>query len=237
MITRETYLWILAVIASSALLFSGNAWSADSSEPLQPGEQDFERGGSDRGNEDSEIVRNVTFGSISMAGSGCPGDSARATVSPDGKTISILFDRFQSRASGQQRVLSNCELRIPVNAPQGYRMMVSRFDFRGFAQASARGRSVLQTNYQILGSRGDRGGGDFVRRRKVFEGPSEQLFEVAARVRNLGRWTGCNENFTIRLNANLIAVGRAVGSQASIQLDSIDGSQNVKYHLRWQRCR
>lgn len=224
----------IILLASSAFLFTAGAW-AQANEPLEPGEQEFDTGATDKGNEDSDPV-SIGFGAVTANGSGCPAGSARATASPDGKTISILFDRYSSASANKERVVTSCNLRIPVRAPVGFRAVVTRFDFRGFAAAPVKGRAVLKAQYEVLDAKG-RGGGESVKRRKLFNGPIEKSFTVNSRLRAATRFTNCGESFVIALNTKLVAMTQDPGTTAMIQLDSVDGSQNVQYHVRWKRCR
>lgn len=232
--SRVRYLVFIILIASSAFLFSANSW-AQADEPLEPGEQEFDSGATDKGNEDSDPV-SIGFGSVTSGGSGCPAGSATATASPDGKTISILFDRYSSTSANKERVVTNCNLRIPIRPPAGFRAVITRFDFRGFAAAPLKGRTVLKAQYEILGPNG-RSQGETVKRRKLFQGPSEKSFNVNSRIRAASRFTNCGESFILAMNTKLIAQSQTPGTTAMIQLDSVDGTQNVQYHVRWKRCR
>lgn len=233
--SRVRYLVLIVLVASSAFLLTSNSW-ADADDVLEPGEQEFDSGAADKGNEDSDPVA-IGFGNVTSSGSGCPADSARATASPDGKTISILFDRYSSASANKQRVVTNCNLRIPVRAPVGFRAVITRFDFRGFAAAPPKGRAVLRAQYEMLGANG-RSQGETIKRRKLFQGPVEKSFTVNSRFRAANKFTNCGESFVIALNTRLIALSQTPGTSAMIQLDSVDGAaSNVQYHVRWKRCR
>jgi|GEM_PF-5265901 len=239
------YLFVVAVLSAAALLIAPTSWgqanrsvnqASSQEEPLEPGEADFDPSLGDKGNEDSDPV-GIGFGNVTARGSGCPAGTARATVSPDGKTISVLFDQFSSQSQGRQREISNCEMTIPVTVPAGFRMMVTRFDFRGFAQASVKARTVLKAQYQLLSSAGFRPLSQVIKRRKLFQGPFESSFTAGTRFRTGPKFTGCGESFVIRLNTILVAATKNPQASSLIQLDSADAAGNVQYHLRWKKCR
>lgn len=239
------YLFVVAVLSAVALLISPASWgqiarsvnqTSSQEEPLEPGEADFDPSLGDKGNEDSDPV-SIGFGNVTARGSGCPAGTARATISPDGKTISILFDQFSSQSQGRARAISNCEMMIPVTVPAGFRMMVTRFDFRGFAQATQRARSVLKAQYQLLSAAGFSPLSQVIKRRKLFQGPFENSFTAGARFRTGARFTGCGESFVIRLNTILVAATKNPQASSLIQMDSADAAGNAQYHLRWKKCR
>ncbi|MCM2280599.1 MAG: DUF4360 domain-containing protein, partial [Bdellovibrionaceae bacterium] len=83
---------------------------AQSTEPTEPSRApardetgDFEEGpGSTPENADSDYVPGLTIGQPTFVGRGCQNDAARAAISPDQRTLSILFDDYSARTEGMQ---------------------------------------------------------------------------------------------------------------------------------------
>lgn len=81
-------------------------------------------------------AQNFTLGQATISGPGCPAGSAAVAVSPDQKTISILFDKFSiEKTAGSAGGRVACNIRIDVNnISPGYVLDTTAFDLRGFAQ-------------------------------------------------------------------------------------------------------
>jgi hypothetical protein len=222
-------------------LFATGAHAQSQTEPLEPGEEDFgDAPTGDIGNEDSDPVSGVTLGQVQLAGSGCASNTARAVLSPDGKTLSILFDNFVAQAGGNapRRTELSCTTRIPIQVPAGYQAMVTRLDYRGFASvAPSGGRAVLKTFFQILNWNNARPLSPIVKRRKVFNQQRQGGFISTARLKVRNFYQGCGEKFLLDVDTRLIGVSRTGRDETFIALDSTDVSSKVTYFLRWKRCR
>lgn len=81
-------------------------------------------------------AQDFTLGQATISGPGCPAGSAAVAVSPDQKTISILFDKFSiEKPAGSAGGRVACNIRIDVhNISPGYVLDTTAFDIRGFAQ-------------------------------------------------------------------------------------------------------
>src|SRR3954468_8775829 len=82
-----------------------------------------------------DVPGGITLGQPIMGGTGCPAGSASAVLSPDGKSLSILFDQYTVQAggtTGQQFDRKACSVAIPVHVPQGYAVSILQIDYRGF---------------------------------------------------------------------------------------------------------
>lgn len=136
---------------------SSHAQAADPSDVPEPGEQEFNNGaGGSAGNEDSDALDEAAkMGVPSYAGTGCPQGTMTSTLSSDAKTLAIIFDNFAVRAGNGLgvRAQMNCQMRVPIVVPPGYKIEATRIDYRGFANApDAKTRAVLQSRYDFLGS-------------------------------------------------------------------------------------
>jgi hypothetical protein len=103
---------------------------------------------------------------------GCPEGSYSIVVSPDGTTLSILFDQFTIESSelsisGKPRKV--CRISSPLNLPANHSIGVYKVDYRGFAKLGAKQESQLDVQY-FLGPHDTEHGRVF--KRKV-KGPQE----------------------------------------------------------------
>jgi hypothetical protein len=233
----EVHVKSISLLLILFLIFTmPKTWAQDE---LEPGEEDFLDGpNSDHGNEDSDIPSGVRLGNPTYGGNGCPNGTARAILSPDSKTLSILFDHFETRAGGTlaKKTVADCSLRVPISVPLNFQAMVTRLDYRGFAYAPQQGRAVLKANYQVI--RGDDLSpvNKIIKRRKQFQGPVNNNFTAVTRFR-LNRFDlKCGESFILKMGTRVVAVANNRNEETMMTLDSIDQTANVLYALRWKRC-
>jgi hypothetical protein len=179
----------------------------------------------------------ITLGYPGYGGSGCPQNTASATLSPDGTALSILFDQFIVEAGGPtgRRVdYKSCNLAIPVNIPQGYSVSIFQVDYRGFNALTYGARSQLTNDYFFqTGS----GGSRTVRLAKSFVGPNNNDYLTTDRLAvNALVWTPCGEQATLRINSNMRVFANSRMEQAMSTVDSADVSAGLIYHIQWRRC-
>lgn len=179
----------------------------------------------------------ISLGYPGYGGSGCPQNTASATLSPDGTALSILFDQFVVEAGGPtgRRVdYKSCNLAIPVNIPQGYSVSIFQVDYRGFNALTSGARSQLTNDYFFqTGS----GGSRTVRLSRSFVGPNNNDYLTTDRLAvNALVWTPCGEQATLRINSNMRVFANSRMDQAMSTVDSADVSAGLIYHIQWRRC-
>ena len=87
----------------------------------------------------------ISLGTPGYGGNGCPDQSVSATLSPDSKALSLLFDAYQVNAggsSGHSFDRKSCNVAIPVHVPQGLSVSVLAIDYRGFNHLPATGQGL-----------------------------------------------------------------------------------------------
>ena len=160
----------------------------------------------------------VHFKAPAIAGSGCPSGSSDFAITPDGATLSILFDRYIAESGNK-----SCNIAIPVHIPNGFQVSAMTADFRGFVE----GRGELRRSYFFAGDRTptiktnlrNRRGDDYTVR--------DNLMVMSE------SWSRCGEDVNMRINSRI----RAHGRHSSISVDSLDLSSGVVFHLKYRRCR
>jgi hypothetical protein len=181
----------------------------------------------------SAMADDVYLGKPGYGGSGCPQGSASAVLSPDHKSLSILFDRFQTEAGGTTRRSvdrKNCDIAIPVHIPQGYSVSLFQMDYRGFNSLPAGGSSRLGVEYFFAGQRGPVS-------TRVFNGSLNADYLVSDRVGASAMiWSACGKDVNLRVNASLMTRTNSYMQQAMSTVDSADIKSGLVYHLQWKRC-
>ena len=145
----------------------------------------------------------------------CGASDYTVVSSPDGTSISVLFDNFTASTPGNPWV--SCPIRIPLNLPAGYSMGVYRMDYRGFVHAETGGARVAL----------DYGFGKAEPRRHVkaidraIDGDFSFTDTVPA---GQMRRAGCGANAVLDLTATLMLPRDRDPGVSQLTLDSIDGN-------------
>lgn len=175
----------------------------------------------------------IAVGTPSYGGTGCPTGSASVTLSPDAKSLSILFDSFTTEAGGATaRTVDrkSCNIAIPVHVPQGYSLSVFQVDYRGFNALPTGARSQFNVEYFFAGSTGPRYS-------KNFFGPQNQDYLINNRlVAEAMIWSPCGRDVNLRTNASMMTMTNANREQALSSVDSVDISAGIVYQFQWRRC-
>ena len=166
----------------------------------------------------------------------CGGGSYSVVNSPDGTSVSVLFDNFT--AQGKQAVAgvarTNCAVRIPLNLPPGYSLGVFRMDYRGFAHLDPGQSAQLSVDYGV-GRQGR--GRNFKRGLKgAFDGDFSFVENIGA---GLMKRAGCGEDAALNLAAALDLRPNGGSPESVVTLDSIDGSASggVVFYVDLKKCR
>lgn len=178
----------------------------------------------------------IQLGIPGYGGNGCPQGSVSATLSPDFKALSILFDQYLAEAAGRKRVdRKSCNLAIPVHVPQGYSISIFQVDTRGFNSLPVGGRSQLVNEYFF--AEGRSGSGNRVRLGRTFTARDNGDYLQTDRVGVAATiWTPCGADVNLRINTSMTAMTNARGEQALSTVDSMDVASGMIYHIQWRRC-
>lgn len=176
----------------------------------------------------------IRLGQPAYGGTGCPGGSASATLSPDETALSILFDSYVAEAGasvGKTLDRKSCNISVPVQVPQGYSVAIFQVDYRGFNLIPGRGAYTrLDTEYFWAGSRGPR----FSR---VYSGPqTDNYTQSDGLIAQTLVWTPCGASVNLRVNSSVMAKTNGLMEDTMITVDSADLTSGLIYHLQWRRC-
>jgi hypothetical protein len=175
----------------------------------------------------------IYLGTPAYGGTGCPQGTASAALSPDSKSLSILFDQFAAEAgdgTGKTMDRKSCNVAIPVHVPQGYSVSVIGIDYRGFNSLPSGGSSTFSVEYFFAGLQGPRYS-------KTFRGPLNDDYMLRNElVATALVWSACGADVNLRTNMNVRATTNRNFEQALATVDSADISAGIIYQLQWKRC-
>lgn len=169
---------------------------------------------------------------------GCPEGSYSIVISPDGTSLSLLFDQFtleSSGASGSAMPRKVCRISTPLNLPANHSIGVYKVDYRGFAKLFAKQETNLEVQY-FLGPHDTEHGRVF--KRKV-KGPREgdYLFTETIGAGQMKR-VGCGTAAVLTVGITLSLDGVRQVGEAMSSLDTTDTARggSLVYHLDLKKC-
>ena len=169
---------------------------------------------------------------------GCPEGSYKVVMSPDGSSLSILFDKFTlegSGTTGSTMPRKVCRISAPLNLPANQSIGVYKVDYRGFAKLVKKQETDLEVQYFLGPHNNDRGR---VFKRKV-KGPHEgdYLFTETIGAGQMKR-VGCGAAAVLNLAITLSLDGALQAGQAMSTLDTTDAARGgaLVYHLDLKKC-
>ncbi len=175
----------------------------------------------------------ISLGEPGYGGTGCPAGTVSVTLSPDAKSLSLLFDQYQVAVggdTGKSFDRKSCNIAIPVRVPQGLSVSVLKIDFRGFNHLPQSASSQFNVEYFFAGTRGP----TFQKR---FRGPLDEdyLINNELTVQAIV-WSGCGADVNLRTNSSM-RVQTAGNREAMASIDSEDVNAGIIYQLQWRTCR
>ncbi len=170
---------------------------------------------------------------------GCPEGSYKVVMSPDGTSLSILFDQFtldSSGSAGSTQPKKVCRISAPLNLPANQSIGVYKVDYRGFAKLVKKQETDLEVQYFLGPHNNDRGR---VFKRKV-KGPHEgdYLFTETLGAGQMKR-VGCGTAAVLNLAITLSLDGALQAGQAMSSLDTTDAAARggaLVYHFDLKKC-
>jgi len=174
----------------------------------------------------------ISLGEPGYGGTGCPAGTVSVTLSPDAKSLSLLFDQYQVAVGGETGKSfdrKSCNIAIPVHVPQGMSVSILKIDFRGFNYLPRYATSQFNVEYFFAGTRGP----TFQRK---FRGPLDEdyLINNELSVQSIV-WSGCGADVNLRTNSSM-RVQTVSNKEAMASIDSEDVNAGIIYQLQWRRC-
>lgn len=174
----------------------------------------------------------ISLGEPGYGGTGCPAGTVSVTLSPDAKSLSLLFDQYQvsvGGTTGKSFDRKSCNIAIPVRVPQGMSVSILKIDFRGFNRLPQSATSQFDVEYFFAGTRGPA----FQRR---FRGPLEEDYLINNELTVQAIiWSACGADVNLRTNSSM-RVSTVSNREAMASIDSEDINAAIVYHLQWRSC-
>jgi len=174
----------------------------------------------------------ISLGEPGYGGTGCPDGTVSVTLSPDQKSLSLLFDQYQVAVGGETGKSfdrKSCNIAIPVHVPQGLSVSILKIDFRGFNHLPQSATSQFNVEYFFAGTRGPA----FQRK---FHGTLDEDYlinnELTAKA---VVWSGCGADVNLRTNSSM-KVQTVANKEAIASIDSEDVNAAIVYQLQWRAC-
>lgn len=188
----------------------------------------------------------VTINSASHSGAGCPSGTGEVILSPDKKTLSILFDEYQAEAGfgtgpdedgpGLTTSRVACNLAISLHIPLGYQAFLIGADFRGAVSLPVGAIAEFNREYFFAAESSPvltaTWSGEV-------ENDSIEIFDdLYADSYSHSR---CGEDVILRSNTSLYISAPADADTALIQMDSFDyqneqSKPRFDYQLSYEQC-
>lgn len=162
-------------------------------------------------------LNSVYFNEPSYGGSGCPQGSASSSLTPDGLTLTMLFDSYTASPTRKA-----CNISIPVHVPNGFQVSTITADYRGFAQ----GRGELKRSYFFAGGAGS----SFTDVLGTSSGTTYLKTDDLIETSNI--WSRCGADVNMRINSAI----RGLNNRSNISVDSLDLHQGMVFHLQYRSC-
>ncbi len=175
----------------------------------------------------------IALGIPGYGGSGCPAGSVSTTLSPDAKSLSLLFDQYEVSAggtTGRSFDRKSCNVAIPVSVPNGYSVAILAIDYRGFNRLPRRATSQFNVEYFFAGGRGPAF-------RRTFYGELDSDYTITNElVAESLVWSACGADVNLRTNTSM-RIQTANNAEAQATVDSEDINAAIIYHLKFRPCR
>jgi hypothetical protein len=181
----------------------------------------------------ASVEDDIYLGTPDYGGTGCPAGSAGVVLSPDAKSLSILFDSFSAEAGGSTGKTFNrktCNIAVPVHIPQGYSVSIFQVDYRGFNSLPYGAYSRFNVEYFFAGSNGPA-------YEKRFDGPLEDTYLINNTLTaSAVTWSECGQSVNLRANTGMYVKTNSARQQALATVDSADVRAGLDFNLQWKRC-
>jgi Domain of unknown function (DUF4360) len=175
----------------------------------------------------------ISLGEPGYGGTGCPAGSVSVTLSPDAKSLSLLFDQYVVSVggdTGKSFDRKSCNIAIPVHVPQGLSVSVLKIDYRGFNHLPQGTSSQFNVEYFFAGTRGP----SFQRK---FHGPVDADYFINNELTAEAIvWSGCGADVNLRTNSSM-RVTTLWNKEAMASIDSEDVNAAIVYQLQWRQCK
>ncbi len=159
----------------------------------------------------------VHFLDPAIAGNGCPAGTTDYAITPDGQTLTILFDAYAADPGNKA-----CNIAVPVHVPNGFQVSLMTADYRGFIE----GKAELRRSYFFAGQTGpslktnlsSNSGDDYTQR--------DNLLTMT------NTFAKCGRDVNLRINSRI----RTKTNSSFVSVDSLDLNNGMVFQLQYRKC-
>jgi hypothetical protein len=181
---------------------------------------------------------------VRMQGLGCPPGGAVATLSPDGQSVSILFDKMSTElAAGSPSTEKKlCMVYLGLKFSGQYRVAIVGSDARGFVSVPAGGQSTISVQHFSIFTMNPA----ILKRMNLtqtFVGPRAENVMLHSDFRDVPMWSYCGTQMrpdgqpmplmTIALQIDSSNSNPSENLIAAIDSLDIGGASTLTYQLMW----
>lgn len=173
----------------------------------------------------------------SYGGTGCPQGTVGVALSPDAKSLSVVFDQYLAEAgksAGKTLDRKTCNLVVPIHIPQGMSVSVLKVDYRGYTYVPRSAQAKFDVEYFLKSFNSNNTG---PKASRTFNGPVDKDYLIS---HNLGVtatvWSACGEDVNLRINSSITARTNSKRDDVLATVDSTDIAGGMIYHLQWKKC-
>ena len=182
---------------------------------------------------DASLVRIVN---VSYTGTGCPEGTVSSNLTPDARTVSVLFGAFVAQAGRRQgfpqQDQKGCVVSLEMSIPQGWSASLFTADIRGFAAVDKKAFGQVSVAYAFNGVYGN----FFSMNQLVGPRNEDYLLSQAIPFESIN-WSGCGGSQTLGIQSNIFVQDGDDGkAAATLTVDSIDGTLKQLYGVQWRHC-
>lgn len=175
----------------------------------------------------------IYVGQPEYGGSGCPGGSVSAVLSPDQSALSVIFDQYiaeAGRSANKSLDRKSCNVAVPVHIPQGLSVGIFKVDYRGFANVPMGALGQFNVEYFFAGARGPSV-------RTPFRNTQQDYLITHNLQTTAIVWTPCGADTNLRINSNIVAQTNRNWDDVMMTVDTVDVTSGLLFHIQWRSCR
>ncbi|RYZ68021.1 MAG: DUF4360 domain-containing protein [Proteobacteria bacterium] len=179
---------------------------------------------------------------VGMQGLGCPSGGASAVFSPDGSSVSILFDKMSTELPPISAEKKQCMVRLGFRFSGKYRVAVVGSDARGFVSVPEGGTSTLSVQHYSIFTVNPK---HLARMNltRTFVGPRTEEVLLHSDFRDIPMWSYCGSQMPPRgaamqimtINLTIDSSNQSPSETLLASVDSLDigGPATLTYQLLW----
>lgn len=184
------------------------------------------------------VANDVYISQVFLIGNGCSDDDTFVVLSPDEKTLSLLFENFyiDSSVTGPRGPRSSvarksCDMQISISVPHNKRVAIKKIDYRGYAyipsNSSIRFMSGHSLEVPALGYKTRE-----FRDQIIKEGFLDEDLYLEQFVNNRLTEAACGEDVILHVSSKLF--GNMHNDELFASIDSADSG--IDYHMEYEDC-